>query len=87
MSGANLGVGRALEDEGLGHKTIFIGHELNVNSRSLLERGIMDATIGHDFEREIALSVECIKMARQGVQPVNHITQSQLFTRYNCAIF
>jgi LacI family transcriptional regulator len=87
VSGANLGVGRALEDEGLSNKTIFVGHELNVNSRSLLERGIMDVAIGHDFEHEIALSVECIKMARQGVQPVNRITQSQVFTRYNCAIF
>lgn len=87
VSGANLGVGRALEDEGLSNTTVFIGHELNINSRSLLERGIMDVTIGHDFEREIALSVECIKMARQGGQPVNRITQSQVFTRYNCAIF
>ena len=87
VSGANLGVGRALEDEKISDRTLFIGHELNVNSRSLLERGIMDLAIGHDFHREIALSVECIKMARRGVQPVNHITQSQLFTRYNCAIF
>ena len=87
VSGANLGVGRAIEDEGLSNTTVFIGHELNMNSRSLLERGIMDVTIGHDFEREIALSVECIKMARQGIQPVNRITQSQVFTRYNCAIF
>jgi hypothetical protein len=44
----------------------------------MLERGIMDIAIGHDFEREIALSVECIKMARQGVQPANRITQSAL---------
>jgi LacI family transcriptional regulator len=87
VSGANLGVGRALEAEGLSHSTVFIGHELNTNSRSLLERGIMDVAIGHDFDREVALSVECIKMARQGVQPVNRITQSQVFTRFNCAIF
>jgi LacI family transcriptional regulator len=87
VSGANLGVGRALEDEGLSSSTVFVGHELNVNSRSLLERGIMDVAIGHDFEREIALSVECIKKARQGIQPANRITQSQVFTRYNCAIF
>ena len=87
VSGANIGVGRALEDEGLAGTTLFIGHELNKNSRSLLERGIMDITIGHDFEHEIALCVECIKMARRGVRPVNHITQSQVFTRYNCAIF
>ncbi|WP_341487552.1 substrate-binding domain-containing protein [Pararhizobium sp. A13] len=87
VSGANLGVGRALEDERISNTTVFVGHELNMNSRSLLERGIMDIAIGHDFEREIALSVECIKMARRGIQPVNRITQSQVFTRYNCAIF
>ncbi len=87
VSGANLGVGKALEDEGLSDTTLFFGHELNKNSRSLLERGIMDVTIGHDFDREIAEAVECIKMARQGVQPVNRITQSQVFTRFNCAIF
>lgn len=86
VSGANLGVGRALEDEGLAGETVFIGHELNVNSRSLLEKGVMDLTIGHDFDQEIALSVECVRMARRGVQPVNQITQSLLFTRYNCAI-
>ncbi|TPK78238.1 substrate-binding domain-containing protein [Mesorhizobium sp. B2-4-13] len=87
VSGANLGVGRALEAEGLSNSTVFVGHELNANSRSLLERGIMDVTIGHDFDREIALSVDCVRMARQGVQPVNRITQSQVFTRFNCATF
>lgn len=87
VSGANLGVGRAMEDEGISATTVFIGHELNANSRSLLERNVMDIAIGHDFEREIALAVECIEMARQGVQPVNRITQSQVFTRFNCAIF
>ena len=86
VSGANLGVGQALEDEEI-TSTLFLGHELNRNSRSLLERGIMDVTIGHDFDREIALAVDCIKKARQGVQPVNRITQSQIFTRFNCAIF
>jgi len=86
VSGANLGVGRALEDEKLGARTIFIGHELNNNSRTLLERGTMDLTIGHDFEREISMAVECIRMAHRGQKPENRITQSQLFTRFNCAI-
>lgn len=87
VSGANIGVGRALEDEGISPSTLFIGHELNANSRALLERGIMDIAIGHDFDREIALAVECIKMSLEGVQPVNRTTQSQVFTRFNCAIF
>jgi LacI family transcriptional regulator len=87
VSGANLGVGKALEDERISASTLFFGHELNKNSRSLLERGIMDVTIGHDFDREIAEAVDCIKMARQGVQPVNRIMQSLVFTRFNCVIF
>jgi LacI family transcriptional regulator len=87
VSGGNIGIGRALEDEGLAAKTIFVGHELNINSRLLLERGIMDMTIGHDFDAEISMSVECIRMALAGQQPVKRLTQSQLYMRYNCAIF
>ncbi len=87
VSGANIGIGRALEDEGLADKTIFIGHELNSNSRLLLERGTMDLTIGHDFDLEISSAVECIRVALQGQQPVKRLTQSQLFTRFNCAIY
>jgi LacI family transcriptional regulator len=86
VSGANLGIGKALEDEGLAGKTVFVGHELNANSRMLLEKGIMDMTIGHDFDKEVALAVECIRMARDKVQPVSRITPSLLYTRYNCAI-
>ena len=86
VSGANLGIGRALEDEGLAGKTVFVGHELNANSRILLEKGIMDVTIGHDFDREISLAVEVIKMARSGVQSASRITPSLLYTRHNCAI-
>ncbi len=86
VSGANLGIGRALEDEGLVDKTVFIGHELNANSRMLLEKGVMAMTIGHDFDKEIVMAVECVRMARNGIQPVSRITQSLIFTRYNCAI-
>jgi LacI family transcriptional regulator len=86
VSGGNLGIGRALEDEGLAGKTVFVGHELNANSRMLLEKGIMDMSIGHDFDREIALAVECIRMARNKVQPVSRITPTLLYTRFNCAI-
>ena len=83
VSGANLGIGRALEAEGLVGKTVFIGHELNANARNLLEKGVMDLTIGHDFAQEVALSVDCIRMALRGERPASHISQSLLFTRYN----
>ncbi|OYZ97354.1 MAG: hypothetical protein B7X99_14195 [Rhizobiales bacterium 17-65-6] len=86
VSGANLGIGRGLEDEGLAGKTVFVGHELNANSRMLLEKGVMDVSLGHDFDQEVTLAVECIRMARDNVQPVSRITPSRLYTRYNCAI-
>lgn len=85
VSGANLGIGRALQDEGLAGRTVFIGHELNANSRMLLEKGIMDIAISHDFDREIALAVDCIRMARDRVQALSRITPSLLYTRHNCA--
>jgi LacI family transcriptional regulator len=84
VSGANLGIGRALEADGLVEQTVFIGHELNDNSRKLLADGIMDLTIGHSFEREIAVAVESIQMSRNGIQPVNTLTQSLIFSRHNC---
>jgi LacI family transcriptional regulator len=86
VSGANTGIARALEDEGLAGQTIFVGHEINKNSRLLLERGTMDLAIGHDFDQEFAMSVECIRVALQGHQPIKRLTQSLLFMRYNCAI-
>ncbi|NBZ89325.1 substrate-binding domain-containing protein [Stagnihabitans tardus] len=84
VSGANLGIGRALEDEGLAGKVVFVGHELTANVRILLEKGVMDVTIGHDFDREIAGAVDCIAQARAGVQPASRLTPSLLYTRYNC---
>lgn len=84
VSGANLGIGRALEDEGLAGKTVFLGHELTANVRNLLEKGVMDATISHDFDAEIAMAVECIRQAHQGVQVASRIMPSLLHTKYNC---
>ena len=86
VSGANTGIGRALESEGLASRTVFVGHELNKNSRLLLEQGIMDMAIGHDFGSEIAMAVECITMSLQGQQPAKRLTQSHIFMRFNCAV-
>ncbi len=84
VSGANLGIGRALEAENLVGQTVFMGHELNTNSRKLLEDGIMDFAIGHDFDREVAIAVDSIRLALNGSTPNNYLTQSQIFTRHNC---
>lgn len=84
VSGANRGVARALEEAGIQKETVFIGHELNIHSRRLLEKGIMDIAIGHNFRAEIAAAVEAVRVGRQGLQPANHVMESQLFTPFNC---
>jgi LacI family transcriptional regulator len=85
VAGGNLGIARALQDEGLQGKVVFIGHELNANSRMLLESGGMDFVVGHDLDREVALSVEAISAYLDG-RPVSHTTQTKvrIYTKYSC---
>lgn len=84
VSGGNLGVGRALSESGLAGETVFVGHELNPNSRSLLDSGVMDFTIGHDFDREIDLAIRALRATIAGVTVGNTTTECQLYTRFNC---
>ena len=56
VAGGNVGIGKALEAHNLLGKTVFIGHEINPNSRMLLESDHMDIVISHDVEHEVALS-------------------------------
>ena len=85
VGGGNVGIGRALEEHELLGKTVFIGYELNPNSRALLESGHMDIVIGHDVENEVALSISWIlaHLARES-PPSIAPTKIQIFTKYNC---
>ncbi|NTH16605.1 LacI family transcriptional regulator [Agrobacterium rhizogenes] len=84
VAGGNLGIGRALDASGLAGKTVFIGHELNVNSRNLLETGLMDVVIGHDVDHEVALSLKCIE-ALWARQPLpRSSTEIKIHTKFNC---
>jgi LacI family transcriptional regulator len=85
VAAGNVGIARALHDEGLQGKTVFIGHELNANSRMLLEAGGMDFVVGHDLDREVALSIEAInayldKRRAPNITP----TQVRIYTKYSC---
>jgi LacI family transcriptional regulator len=84
VSGGNLGVGRALSEAGFAGETVFVGHELNPNSRSLLEAGVMDFTIGHDFDREIDLAIGALRATIAGATVGNTTTECQIYTRFNC---
>ena len=66
IAGGNSGIGRALVELGIAREVIFVGHELNANSRSLLRSGVMDYLIGRDQEQEVMLSLAVIEAALDG---------------------
>lgn len=86
VAGANRGIAKALEDAGKADETVFVGHELSNHSRSLLEAGIMDYVISHDFAAELATAARWIKDNLNGVtaEPAN--SQILVHTRYNCGL-
>jgi LacI family transcriptional regulator len=81
----NLGIGRALRDAGLEQKVVFIGHELNPNSRLLLEGGEMDFVIGHDVEMEIVQCTAALE-ALWEARPLPPIARTpvRIYTKFNC---
>ena len=85
VGAGNVGVARALEQHGLVGKVLFVGHELNRNSRMLLESGAMDVVVGHDVEAELRLAVEVIRKRVAGEAATASIhTPVRVFTKYSC---
>lgn len=83
--GGNLGIGRALTEFGLAGKTVFIGHELNPNSRHLLETGVMNFAIGHDVQQEVELAIRHAVALIENRQPAPPpFTRVRIYTKYNC---
>lgn len=83
--GGNIGIGKALQEHNLVGKVIFIGHELNSNSRHLLEAGIMNFAIGHDVLAEVESAARTM-MALLEKKPFTIPPQSlvRVYTKYNC---
>ena len=81
----NVGIGKALSDHGLAGKTVFIGHELNANSRMLMETGVMNFAIGHDVTDEVELAINCAVQAagRKAITPPA-FTRIRIYTKYSC---
>jgi LacI family transcriptional regulator len=86
VAGANRGVARALELVARDADTVFVGHELTVHSRSLLESGVMDYVISHDFAGELAAAVRWIKENLDGVVSEPSHSQILIHTKYNCGL-
>jgi LacI family transcriptional regulator len=86
VAAGNLGIAQALKDEDLKGKVVFIGHELNANSRMLLETGAMDYVIGHDVESEVRLSFAALRDHFNGIAPGSPPrTPVRIYTKYNCS--
>jgi len=86
VAGGNSGIGRALEEAGVARDVVFIGHELNANSRVLLRSGAMDYLIGRDQEREVMLSLTMLEAAMDGRPHHDRDTpQVRIISRHTCA--
>jgi LacI family transcriptional regulator len=86
VGGANRGVAQALGDYGRHGKTISVGHELNANSKELLEERTLDYVILHDVEGELSTAARWIRDNLAGLQARPATSQILVHTRYNCQL-
>jgi LacI family transcriptional regulator len=85
VAGGNTGIGRALVEFNFVDNAIFIGHELNDNSRQLLETGIMNFAIGHDVLLEVETAVKhCLALLETPTLLQPPLTRVRIYTKYNC---
>ena len=85
IAGGNLGVAKAISEMNVKDHIIFVGHELNKNSKNLLENDKMDFVIGHDVELEIKVAFDKILDFEKNPDNQNSFFSDILiFNRYNC---
>ena len=58
IGAGNRGIARALEEAGLAHRVVFVGHELTVHTRGFLLSGVMDAVIDQNPRVEAREAVD-----------------------------
>tara|TARA_Y100000287_G_scaffold177640_1_gene169485 strand:- start:724 stop:1743 length:1020 start_codon:yes stop_codon:yes gene_type:complete len=85
IAGGNLGVAKAISEMNVKENIVFVGHELNKNSRNLLENNKMDFVIGHDVELEIKIAFEKIlNFNENSKSQTSFFSDILIFNRYNC---
>ncbi|MFY1663504.1 substrate-binding domain-containing protein [Pseudomonas sp. Pseu.R1] len=84
VAGASRGVAQALSRVTAERRPIFVGHELTVHTRAMLESGVMDYVISHDFVGETAAAVRWIRETLEGARATPPFIQILVHTRYNC---
>ena len=84
IAGGNLGVAEAVKDTGYKNQIIFIGHELNKNSKQLLDTEEMSYVIGHDINFEVEKSFSIIEDFYNEAPINNFQTNTFIYTKHNC---
>jgi LacI family transcriptional regulator len=83
--GGNSGIGKALAEHGLVGKVVFVGHELNFNSRHLLETGVMNFAIGHDVLQEVEAAIRlATALVNQQSVAAPPLSPVRIYTKYSC---
>jgi LacI family transcriptional regulator len=83
--GGNTGIGKALKEHGLVGKVVFIGHELNANSRLLLESGIMNFALGHDVSAEVDAAVQqMVALIEKRTPAPVPLSRVRIYTKFSC---
>ena len=85
VAAGNAGIGKAISEFDLAGKTVFIGHELNANSRHLLETGVMNFAIGHDVALEVETATRhVIDLLDNKAPEPPALTRVRIYTKYSC---
>lgn len=83
IGAGNQGIARALNEAGLAHQTVFIGHELTESSRRLLLDRSMDAVIDQNPRVEAREAVKLLASAVRGVPEPTYMPRLQVIFREN----
>ena len=85
VAAGNIGISKAIAEFDLAGKTVFIGHELNPNSRQLLETGIMNFVIGHDVLSEVEAAAHHVVALLEKKEPkIVPLSRVRIYTKYSC---
>jgi LacI family transcriptional regulator len=85
VAGGNVGIGKAIQQFDLAGKSVFIGHELNLNSRQLLETGIMNFAIGHDVLSEVEVAAHhVVTLLEKRTPTIIPLSRVRIYTKYSC---
>ena len=84
IAGGNLGIAKAIKEYKCQYDIIFVGHELNKNSKQLLQSNAMNYVIGHDVGYEVEQTFNIISNYYNKIPTKNIITDVKIYTKYNC---